>query len=255
MSVNELYLKPNDFVLFESSPDENFILRVLDAQPIVLGYHLQQQISNFAPLNIYLAPAGNGLNSYIVDKIEFPMQEYTNVTNIFDSSVIKTEGTNIMLQVFMGIAPSPLRIFRYYPSLDAIGNLVDGTKVHWGGREAEYNLGYVDGFVSPKNDPTIDSEFFFPPVSSMLFTVVNPVAVPAVPSIKFYINQMVLEPVSSVALAQKILDRVVPAKRATAGAFNKGVSLTDSDGKLFGVSPVPLDATVQELQKAGYGVR
>lgn len=250
MSVNEKYLKQNDFVLFNTDDTDYYVLRVVDAEPIVIDYFPQVNITNFLPLNAYLAPAvANTYNNYVVDSEELAMQEFTNITNIFDADTMNIDGTNIMLQTFMGIASSPIRVFRYYPSQDAIGNYLDGNKVHWGGRQRKYDIGYVDGFMSPKNDPTYEGEFFFPPTASMLFTFMNPSSIPQTPEIKFYVNQMIMQPVSDANLAKKILDRVVPARRARAGAFNTGFK---PQTKIFGVDPITLDATTSDLTGAGY---
>lgn len=250
MSVNEMYLKGNDFILLSTSPKNYYVLRVTDAEPIVINYFPQVEINGFLPMNAFGGSAIAGqLNSYIVDKEELAMQEFTNITNFLDSNTVNLANTNFLLQIFMGIAPSPLRIFRYFPSNDAIGNFLDGNQLHWGGRQQKYNIGYVDGFASPKNNPTYEGEFFMPPTASMLFTFMNPASILIEPEIKFYINQMVVEPVHDVNLALKILDRIVPAKRATAGMFNEGFKPLE---KMFNVSPVPLTATATDLKGAGY---
>ncbi len=250
MSVNDMYLKANDFVLLSTSPEEYYILRVTNAEPIVINYFPQTNISGFLPMNAFLGGAVSGVfNNYVVDREELAMQEFTNLTNFLDTDNINMSGTNTLLQLFMGIAPSPLRIFRYYPSNDPINNYLTGDKIHWGGRQKKYDIGYVDGFMSPKNEPTYESEFYLPPTSSILFTLMNPSSIPIYPEIKFYINQMTVAPVNDVGLAVKILDRIVPARRASAGAFETGFTPNE---KIFGIEPVPLTATASDLKGAGY---
>lgn len=250
MSVNEMYLKANDFVLLSTNPTSNYILRVTDAEPIVIDYFPQVEIANFLPMNAFGGGAEAGmLNNYVIDREQLSMQEFTNMTNFLDSDTVNLVKTNQLLQIYMGIAPSPLRIFRYYPSNDPIGNYLAGNQIHWGGRQQEYNIGYVDGFMSPKNDPTYEGEFYMLPTASMLFTFVNSASVPIYPEIKFYINQMVVEPVTDAQLAYKILNRIVPARRATAGVYNKGFTPSE---KIYNISPVPLTATTTQLQGAGY---
>lgn len=250
MSVNENYLKANDFILLSTAPEQYYVLRVTDAEPIVIDYFPQTQISGFLPMNAFTGSAVSGqYNSYIVDREELAMQEFTNITNFLDSDTVNMVNTNYLLQIFMGIAPSPLRVFRYYPSNDAFGNYLAGNQIHWGGRQKKYDIGYVDGFMSPKNDPTYEGEFFMPPTASMLFTFVNSCSIPIYPEIKFYINQMVVEPVHDTTLAVKILDRIVPARRASAGTFDNGFT---PDEKIYGVDPVPLTATTTQLKGAGY---
>lgn len=246
---DEMYLKANDFVLLSTSPKDYYILRVTDAEPIVINYAPQTEITGFLPLAPFGSPAGNGFNSYIIDKEQLAMREFTNLTNFLDADNTDMVGTSTLLQVFMGIAPSYLRIFRYYPSNNPLGDFLDGDLIHWGGRQQKYDIGYVDGFMSPKNDPTYQGEFFMPPTASMLFTLVNPALVPIYPEIKFYINQMAVEPVKDTMLAQKILNRLVPARRVRTGEFNKGFK---PDEKIFGVNPVPLTATQADLKGAGY---
>ncbi len=250
MSVDEQYLKENDFILLSTSPQNYYILRVLDAKPIVLDYYPQVQETGFLPLNAFGGAAVSGaFNNYILDKLQLGMQEYTNITNIFDADDMNFVGTNTLMQIFMGIAPSPLRIFRYYPSQDPLGEYLDGNQVIWGGRQQEYNLGYVDGFMSPVKEPTYSGEFFMLPVFSQLFALENPSSVPIYPFIKFYINQMVVEPVYDTTLAGKILDRIVPSRKVSVGEFNKGFK---PNIKLFGINPVPLTASANDLKEAGY---
>lgn len=247
---DEMYLKANDFVLLSTQPNAYYILRVVDAEPIVINYEPQTEISGFLPLAPFGSPAVAGqYNNYIVDKEQLGMQQFTNVTNFLDSDTTNMVNTNTLLQIFMGIAPSYLRIFRYYPSNDPLGNFLQGNLIHWGGRQRKYDIGYVDGFMSPKNSPTYQGEFFMPPTASMLFTFVNSALVPIYPEIKFYINQMKVEPVSDITLAQKILNRLVPARRVRTGAFDSGFK---PDEKIFGVNPVPLTATPSMLKEAGY---
>jgi hypothetical protein len=249
MIDESLYVKPNQFVLLSTAPDEWYVLRAINSSPIVIDYAFQTQEQGFSPMNIFGGQAGNGLNSYIVDKVELAMSEFTNVTNILSATDMAFENTNITLQIFLGISPSFLRVFRYYPSNDNFNEYLTGSKVHWGGRERQYDIGYIDGFQSPRDAPTSAGEIWMPPTSAMEFTLMNPALVFAYPQLKLYINQLVLEPVSSASLASKILDRIVPSKIAQAGAFPDGFTPT---GQLYGVDAVPLTATEADLKKAGY---
>lgn len=251
MSLEEMYLKQNDFVLYSTAKDENYVLRVVDAKPEEFKYFPEENISGFKPLNAFNAPAVSGVyDNYVVDSEELSLQEFTNISNMFEADNMGYDHTNVLMQVFMGIAPSWIRVFKYFPSRDKLGDYLFGDKVYWGGRQQKYNFGYVDGFRSKKNKPTYSSEFFVPPVSSFQFTFMNPSLVPSHIELALYINQMIVEPVSDVQLAHKILNRIVPAKRAKTGQFPNGFTPTHS---LFGVSPVPLDATQNDLQNAGYG--
>lgn len=252
MKENMNYLKANDFVLISTSPKDWYILRVLDANPIVIDYSPQTDISGFLPMNVFTQNAESGVfNSYIVDREELAMQEFTNITNIFDADTMNMnrKDTDYLLQIYMGIAPSVLRVFRYYPSNKQFNQYLNGDLVHWGGRQQQYNIGYIDGFMSPRNKPTDEGEFYMLPTASMEFTFMNPSFVPIYPQLKFFINQMKVEPVSDLNLAEKILNRIVPARIVNAGNFNEGFRPAL---KIYGIEPVPLTASIQDLQEAGY---
>ncbi len=243
-------IEPNDFVLLSMTPHKWYVLRVTNAQPIEITYFPETEIVGFQALAPYGSPAQSPYQSYFSDNIQFSMQEFTNVTNIFEPNVIGMENKNWLLQIQVGIAPSYVKLFKYYPSTTPLGYYLTNKKVHWGGREQNFYIDGISGFESPVDDISPNSEFFLPPQLAYTFALVNMGSIPASPQLKFRINQMVVEPVSSVSLASKILDRVVPAKIATIGIFDKGV---EPDKKLYGVEPVSLDANTAELEKAGYG--
>lgn len=242
------YLKANDNVLLSTAPDKWYALKVLDTSPIVLDYSPLTQISGFEPLNVFQGGAEDGFNNYVVDKVELAMQEFTNITNIFDADNMKIVNQNYLLQIYMGISPSPLRIFRYYPSNDALNNYLKGNAVHWGGREKNYGIGYIDGFMSPKNEPSKEGEFYMLPTYSMEFTFMNPVFVPAYPDLRFYINQMKVEPADS-STAFNMLNRKIPARIVNTGAFPDGFEPRE---KIYGVDAVPLTASENDLKESGY---
>lgn len=243
-------IEPNDFVMLSMTPSDWYILRVTDAVPIDITYFPENEIVGFQALAPFGSPAQTPYQSFFSDNIQFSMQEFTNITNIFEPNVVGMSGKDWLLQIQVGIAPSYVKLYKYYPSTTPLGNFLSNGKIHWGGREQNFQIDGISGFDSPVSDISKDSEFYLPPQLAYTFALVNMASVPASPQLKFRINQMVVEPVSSVSLASKILDRVVPSKIASIGAFNRGVK---PDIKLYGVEPVTLDATTTDLQNAGYG--
>ena len=248
------FLKANDFVLLNTNKNDYFVLRVIDARdPVTIDYYPQTEINGFLPLNAFGSPAVSGrFNSYVVDSEQFGMEDFVNINNIFDANTMGYDKENILLEIGVGISPSPLRLFRYFPSQTPLGNYLTGKQIHWGGRQQNYNIGYVDGFASPREHPTSAGLFYLPPFGTTLFTMMNPVSVPISPAFKFMINQMIVEPVADVQLAWKILNRIVPSKRAWITAFDSNDVGVEGEA-LYGVSAVSLNATTQDLERAGYG--
>lgn len=251
--VFEQMLKENQFIVLGFDTDTFLPLKVYKRQKVIMDYFPSQFTSNFYPLAPFGSPSTPGVTlSYYASKISLQLKQIANVTNIFNMNV-SDYPTNELLQVRMGIAPSPLRVFNYYPSNEPLGDI--STNIAWSQTTGLLNFGYVDGFASPLNAPTEAGELLFIPKVEPVFSFMNPTATVITPLLRFFINQLIVEPVNDPAMVKKIFDRLVPAKIVTLGTFSKGLTMPQQifpTAKGHFVTPISLDATLQEITSAGF---
>jgi hypothetical protein len=93
-----------------------------------------------------------------------------------------------ILQAFIGIHPSPARLFRRIPSPLPRGNL---SRIKVPGVPVNTSIGFVDGKQagSPFDVPTVLTEMLLPRYTIVDFAVFNPLAVPITPIFNIVIRR------------------------------------------------------------------
>lgn len=242
-----MLVQKNDFVLLEVEPDKYFALRVVDSKNITMQYVPSVEIEGFLPLAPFGSPAVSGVfNSYAISSVELEMQEYSGIKNLISDTALDIAKSRKIVEITFGIYPSPLRIFKYYPSNVKLDNLT--PTLGWGGNKSQYNFGYIDGYVSPYKHPNPDTSFYLLPQDSYQFAMENPTTNPITPMLNISFNILDMRPVDSI-LAYKMLNRIVPSKIISVGTFENGFKFTENN---WGVYPLSLSSSEEQIKQGGY---
>lgn len=156
-------------------------------------------------------------------------------------NILEVDEAKHLYQVFYGIRPSDARAYMNYPSGKPRRNL-DIKEV-----SARADFGYVDGNMSPYDDPQSVSEFWGPKDLDVSFGWYNPSSVSQIIITKWIINLYAVEVIKDVDLVEKILKRRVECRIATLGGVE---SFSYSPENVWKVSPIPLTATKEEIEIA-----
>lgn len=112
---------------------------------------------------------------------------FNPLTNSDNNELLYDFDPDVFLQVFFGIAPdTDCRVFRRIPSPTPRGNL-SRTKVTALGPNA---IGYLDGIMTPYDDPEDCSMMILPPKINVDFGIYNRGAGLIVPQLNFWIRRI-----------------------------------------------------------------
>lgn len=185
-------------------------------------------------------PAGTGANG-ISDlgfvKPALPGSQYLTGKpfNVFEVSQ-----NNHLYQLFMGIAPEPTRIFFELPATVGQRNLDIDT---WA--SAKLQFGYIDGYDSPLLAPTPRGEIIIPPTMDIAWGYGNPIEQVIDPLLLFVVNRLQVDLVTDADLVERMLNGKVTAAIKTVGGLT---SYTYSTSQVYGIEPLPLGATRDEVE-------
>lgn len=162
------------------------------------------------------------------------------------NDIIEVTEKDHVYQIFYGITPSPLKTFWHFTKTQARGapdvtSMTDKAK--WG---------FIDGFKSPFDEPSVKSEKFIPHGENLTgFAFHNPLTAPIRrrdnPLLHFQGKMYGVKVIKDVTLIEGILARKVPARLATLGGLE---SFTYDIPDVYGVKPVPFRATRAEIEEA-----
>lgn len=160
-------------------------------------------------------------------------------------NILEVDEAKHLYQVFYGIRPSAIRAYMNYPSGKPRRNL-DIKEV-----SSRADFGYIDGEMSPYDDPQPVSEFWVPKDIDVSFGWYNAASGSNIVVTKWLINLYAVEIIKDVDMVQKILNRRVTCRIATLGGVE---SFSYASENVWRVSPIPLTATREEIA-AALGVR
>jgi len=162
-----------------------------------------------------------------------------------------------ILQFWYGISPRHIRIWAKQPYNTFI-SVLDNNIIP---SSTYYDVGYVDGYDSPYNMPAPVTERFALKNLSLNWALANPLNGSATapmtwnPRLNFYINRMLVEPVTQAAVVKTLLLGTRSARRSTLG--NPLVATPYDETSYGGAKPIPLDLALRPdfeglLKEAGY---
>ncbi|MEM2941435.1 MAG: hypothetical protein QW304_07805 [Thermoproteota archaeon] len=158
-------------------------------------------------------------------------------------NVLSVEAKDVLYQGFIGIAPSPVRLYTNIPATASQRRL---EVVSWS--SAYPAAGWVDGYASPLFYPAPSTQIILVNKIDIQLGFANPLQFTVRPLLLFYLTRAKFGVVSDIELIMEMLDkrgRGVNTKIVTVGG------LTSFDYpylEVFGIRPIPLSATREEVR-------
>jgi len=198
-------LKENYIVAFQTGAGL-LPYKVVKKEIIPFVYDIMEENGNLPPLS----PVTQTISSFSPFFYEFNTLQLTSIQNVQDMfSLTKPDE---VLQVFTGIQPSYVRFIYKQPTTEKLMDMDQNINLS----QSFYQQGY-DGFISPFNDPSPDTEIFVVPGLSFSMVLVNTVSVPVNPIINFIINRMQVTPIIDSKTISDIQSGRIPAKIVSLG--------------------------------------
>ncbi|MEM4056514.1 MAG: hypothetical protein QW578_05710 [Thermoplasmatales archaeon] len=221
MYENLPILKENYYVAFQvgtvSSP--KLIVRQIVKKEIIPFVYDVLTENGVPESQAMLSPVGTTVQPFQPFYYDLNQLQLSSIQNIQDLFAIPNS-TDIY-QVFTGIAPSYVRFVYKQPTNTKLGIMSQKTIVD---STSFYNIGF-DGFQSPFDNPSPDTEIFAIPGVSFSMILINTASIPVSPTIKFIINRATTKPVVDAAIISGIASGKIPAKIVTIGSLSESVEV------------------------------
>ena len=156
--------------------------------------------------------------------------------------VLRVDQPSTLYQVFIGIAPSYVRLFFSQPPASAQRN-VDVTK--WS--QAYAAVGYIDGFMSPLFNPSPESEFIIVYQLPLAIGYGNILFEKVRPLLQFYINRVKFGVVADPELVLEMLDKRGRGVNTMIKVVGGMSAYTYNYMDVFKIRPIPIGATREEV--------
>lgn len=154
-------------------------------------------------------------------------------------NLLEVKNKDRVYQVFYGISPSALRAYLGYPLEQSRGEL-DTINV-----ASKSKFGYIDGFKSPIDNPSPDTELFIPYNLDVGFGWYNPLTygIPE-PRIDLRIYRYKTKLIKDVELISNLLSGRYASRIATLGGLT---SFSYDHKDVWGINPIPLGSTSSQI--------
>tara|TARA_Y100000034_G_scaffold73039_1_gene87990 strand:- start:3854 stop:4612 length:759 start_codon:yes stop_codon:yes gene_type:complete len=147
------------------------------------------------------------------------------------TNILEVDKVDELIHLFYGIGPSELRSYLNYPVDTARRRLPEVA------RTDKMNMGFVDGFESPLDNPSPLSEVFIPKDIDVGFAWWNPCDYDIKAILQLIANRYRFEVITDVDLIMSILANRKECRIATMG----GLQPVQYDyNNVFGMEPIPL---------------
>lgn len=212
--IRDYILKENHYLVISTGQDKYYGFKVARKQEMILTYNFATETQNnqgpMVPYGSTSVPPG--YQNYYVEINKLPL---TKIQNIYD--LFKIDKTNVIYQVFFGIAPSYLRVGMRLntTSIVSLEQSISPTT-------SFIDLFTIDGFTSPYDQPAPDSEFYAIQPLTIGMTLMNPVTIPVNPRLQFFINRMVVEPIPK-NIQNAIMTNAIPTRKVSLGNATESV--------------------------------
>jgi len=231
-------LRPND-VFFLSFPDGLIPLRVLSHEFFSYLYDPLAEGQLAAEV-----PPSSSIDGAMNVGFVRPDNLRSRIIAAQPINVLRVNDPATLYQVFVGIAPSYVRVFLNLPAATAQKNL---DVMVWGPAYAA--AGFIDGFLSPLLYPAPESEFMVPYNIDPQIGYANVLFEPVRPLLWFYINKLKIGVITDVELVLEMLDKrgrgaVAPIK--VVGGLTR---FTYPYREVFQIDPIPIGATREQVMR------
>lgn len=222
-TIDELQLLEN-YLLALNFPAKGVIpMRVVSKEQIVWDPYVVEYSSSTTPF-----PADGWKDSA---KLRHPTD--TSIDNI-----IEVDNAAHIYQLFYGIKQQGARAYMSYPTGKTRRNL-DAKTI-----SARCDFGFVDGAMSPYDNPQPCSEVWIPKGIDVGFAWHNNSPVEEIVTTKWIMNIYAVELIEDINLIEKILGRKTECRIATMGGND---SFAYDTTAIWNMLPIPLNSTKEEI--------
>lgn len=156
-------------------------------------------------------------------------------------NILRVTDCNHVYQVFMGIKPSAIRQYLYYPFEKSRRNL-DVKSIF-----TKSPYGYIDGFESPYEYPSPQTEIWIPKDVDVGFAWHNPLNSAEQIDINLFIVRYLIKVIRDGDTVEGIVKGKTPARIATLGGID---SFTYDARNIFNADLIKFDATREDIDTA-----
>lgn len=228
--IKDLFLKENYLLALNFPADGIVPLRVLAREFVEYKYQAVSITNEGARTT-----TGTVAADTMVDASRLTLSTY-NIDN-----VLRVIDCNHVYQVFMGIRPSAIRRYLYYPLEKSRGNL-DVKPVY-----TKSPHGYIDGFESPYGSPSEQSEMWIPKNIDVGFSWHNPLSAAVQIDLNILIVKYAVKVLRDADTVEGIIRGKTPARIATLGGIDP---IEYSPRDVFNTDLIPFDATREQIESA-----
>ncbi len=147
-----------------------------------------------------------------------------------------------MYQTFIGWRPGAVRQYLYLP-YDTPRRNLDVRSIY-----SKSPFGYIDGFESPFDCPSPDTELFIPKNLDVGFAWHNPTDATITLELNLLIRRLSVDLIRDVDLISRIISGAQPCRLVTVGGVGSQFSYQSVD--IYDIEFVNLGSTREEIQKA-----
>jgi len=236
--IEPLILRPNDLALL-SFPEGLIPVRILSHEFFQYLYDpvAEGQIPGEVPASV---SADSAKDVGFID----PQLLKSSIIAAQPINVLRLNLPSAMYQVFVGVAPSYARIFIALPSASSQKNL---EIVSWS--RAYAAAGWIDGFTSPLLNPHPTSEIIIPYNIDPAIGYANVLYESIRPLLMFYVNRIKFGVVADVDLVVEMLDKRGRGEKASIKTVGGLTSYTYPYREVFGIRPIPIGATRDQVAR------
>lgn len=228
--IKDLFLKENFLLALNFSGNGILPLRVMAREMIEYKYQGVSETNEGA-----LATTGTVAADTYVDSARMSHNTY-NIDNI-----LKITDCNHVYQMFTGIKPSAIRQYLYYPFEKSRRNL-DMKPIY-----TKSPFGFIDGFESPYNAPSEQTEVWIPKGIDVGFAWWNPLSSAEQIDVNLLINRYLIKVIRDPDTVEGILKGKTPARIATLGGLD---SLQYDARSIYNADLIPLDSDRAAIEAA-----
>lgn len=239
--IEDHILKPN-YLLMLGFPTGWVPLRVLYSDP--LQFYVYDPIAEGAMSGP--VPAASSTNGITNLGWQPPIRFSSIYISGQPQNVLRVENVDELYQIFLGISPPMLRVYRQIPPGTSIATIDEAS----GGWTPSYSqFGWIDGRESPFHAPSPRSEIIIPPRLDVAFAMANPTPEPMHPLFNIVLNRVKVGVVADVDLVDKMLSRRVYVEYYNVGGLEMPATAYSVEN-IYNIKPITLDMTKDEIARA-----
>lgn len=228
--VEHLFLKEN-YLLGLNFPVDGIIpLRILAKEVINFSYQAVTKTNEGSITTTGTIAADTQVDS---SKLSFNAYNIDNIIRVLDCAHI--------YQMFVGIKPSAIKQYLYYPAESAQKGL-DQKPIF-----SKSPYGYIDGFESPYDKPSPQTEMWIPKGIDVGFSWYNPLSTAEQVDLNLLIVKYLVKVVRDGDIVEGMIKGNTPMRIATIGGLD-GVNYNPRP--IFGTDLIPFDAPREDIDAA-----